>query len=108
MVDYLNASNVVEQRRRAAREAGGHGPRTIVRRCSVLQIFASPCACPQVVLCFNSLRLHLSCKQPHALYPDSQECMTCMFCISLSAQASLLPPRVRENGSKVQAEHTCA
>ena len=31
MVEYLNASNVVEQRRRAAREAGGQGPRTIVR-----------------------------------------------------------------------------
>ncbi|KAK9842588.1 hypothetical protein WJX81_007645 [Elliptochloris bilobata] len=30
MVEYLNASNVVEQRRRAAREAGGQGPRTIV------------------------------------------------------------------------------
>lgn len=54
MVDYLNASNVVEQRRRAAREAGGQGPRTIVRRCSVLQIVASPCVCPQVVLCCES------------------------------------------------------
>jgi len=31
MVEYLNASNIVEQRRRAAREAGGQGPRTIVR-----------------------------------------------------------------------------
>ena len=31
MVEYLNASNVVEQRRRAAREASGQGPRTIVR-----------------------------------------------------------------------------
>ena len=45
MVDYLNASNVVEQRRRAAREAGGQGPRTIVRCCSVLQIVALPYVC---------------------------------------------------------------
>ena len=49
MVDYLNASNVVEQRRRAAREAGGQGPRTIVRRWLDLQIDASPCVCPHVV-----------------------------------------------------------